>query len=281
MAGAELIAHGVLPGKSVLDEMDGACDVPAPVLDYAPLGPTVNGSFYSRARRREVGFTIGYPPRHVPGSRLPLIVMLHGDGGNHTDALVGMTPAQAVALETSGKPLPPMALVTLDGGDGYWTPHPGDDAMAMLLDELIPLCRRRGLGAPPLKIATMGISMGGYGALLVAEKRPNLIAAVAAISPAIWTSWAQASSANPNAYASAALFDANDVVTHASALGGIPVRVAAGNDDPFQPGVATFAATAPSSVSVVLTKGCHDGSFFVAQEPPSLAFLAAHIALGS
>ena len=38
----------------------------------------------------------------------------------------------------------------------------------------------------------MGISMGGYGALILAEKYPDTFAAVAAIGPAVWTSYGQA-----------------------------------------------------------------------------------------
>jgi len=34
----------------------------------------------------------------------------------------------------------------------------------------------------------------------------------------------------------------------------------------------------PSGAVVDFGPGCHDGSFFTAQEPPSLAFLAAHLA---
>src|SRR5260370_31310068 len=118
--------------------------------------------------------------------------MLHGYGGTHARALAGMAPTQAVALTVDGRPVAAMAMVTVDGGGGYWNPHPGDDPMAMVTDELIPLCQRAGLGRAPQRIGTMGISMGGYGALLLAEKYPHLIAAVAAISPAIWTSYAQA-----------------------------------------------------------------------------------------
>jgi len=178
---------------------------------------------------------------------LPLVVMLHGFGGDHATALASLTPAQAVALPgADGTPLPPMALVTVDGGNGYWNAHPGDDPMGMLVDELIPLCRNRGLGRAPRTIAAMGISMGGYGALLLAEKNPGLVGAVAAISPAIWTSYAQAHAANAGAYASPAAFTANDAVTHATSLAGVPVRVAAGYDDPF----------------------------FTSQEPASLQFLA-------
>ncbi|MGH9047035.1 MAG: alpha/beta hydrolase [Acidimicrobiales bacterium] len=276
-AGAvELVEHGVLPGKEELDQLDGGCSVTSPALVFSKLGPSVSGRFYSSARHQRVGYTIAWPPGHREGERLPLIVMLHGYGANHTNALAAMTPAQAVALHVDGKPLAPMAMVTVDGGGGYWNPHPGDDPMAMVVDELIPMCQGRGLGRPPQRIATMGISMGGYGALLFAERHPDLFAAVAAISPAIWTSYDQARAANPGAYASAADFERDDAVTHARALRGLPVRVASGTDDPFHPGVEALAAALPAG-SVHFSNGCHTGPFFVAEEFPSLGFLAAHL----
>jgi S-formylglutathione hydrolase FrmB len=123
----------------------------------------------------------------------------------------------------------------------------------------------------------MGISMGGYGAILLAEKYPQLIAAVAAISPAVWTSYAQAHGANAGAYASAHAFTENDVVTHTDALSRIPVRVASGLSDPFLPGVRALVRSLPTTAVVDVSNGCHTGPFFVAQEPPSLAFLAANL----
>jgi S-formylglutathione hydrolase FrmB len=276
VTGFELVDHEVLPGKQKLDELAGACSVNTSLDELTP-GPSMSGTFHSAARNTEVGYSIAYPPGHRPGSILPLIVMLHGFGGNHTDAVVGMTPAQSLALDVDGRPLPPMAMVTVDGGGAYWNPHPDDDPMAMVVDELIPMCQRQGLGVAPQKIGTMGISMGGYGALLLAERFPHLISAVAAISPAIWTSYDEATSANRGAFASRAAFTDNDVITHVERLDGTPVRIASGNDDPFHAGVQALADVVPASTTVSFSGGCHTDPFFVSQEPPSLRFLGAHL----
>ena len=277
VAGVELVAHGILPGKQLLNELDGACAVPNQELKFSPEGPSISHHFFSRARNRSVGFTIAYPPGHGIGSHLPLVVALHGFGASHLNALSGMSLQQALALHVDGQPLSPMAMVAADGGGGYWNPHPGDNPMAMVIDELIPMCQKLGLGQSPGTVGTLGISMGGYGALLFAEKYPRLIAAVAAISPAIWTNYAEARDANSGAYASAEDFSANDAVTHADALVGIPVRVASGNADPFHGGVEALARVLPVNAVVDFANGCHTGPFFTAQEPPSLSFLAKHL----
>jgi pimeloyl-ACP methyl ester carboxylesterase len=276
-AGFELVNHGVLPGKQMLDEIDGGCSVPATTLSFRSVGRNESGRFFSKARRRSVGYTIGYPPGYQTGDALSLIVMLHGYGQTHASALVGMTPAQAMAIDINGAAIAPMALVTVDGGDGYWNPHPGDNPMAMVVDELIPLCQRKGLGVSPKKIGLMGISMGGYGALAIAERNPGLASAVAAISPAVWTSYEQARAVDAGAFSSARAFDMGDVITHASALTNVPVRVASGDDDPFHPGVEKLASALPVDSIDAFSGGCHTNSFFLEQEPPSLAFLSNYL----
>jgi S-formylglutathione hydrolase FrmB len=112
----------------------------------------------------------------------------------------------------------------------------------------------------------------------MAEKHPEIFAAVAAISPAVWTTYAEAEGANASAYSSAADFAANDAVTHAGALAHTPVRVASGLSDPFHPGVVALVRALSSGAVVDISAGCHTGPFFRAQEPPSLAFLASRLA---
>lgn len=275
-AGFELVDHGVLPGKQTLDEIDGGCSVPATMFALQAVGRNESGRFFSKARHRSVGYTIGYPAGYRSGDAIPLVVMLHGFGQTHATALVGMTPAQAVALTVNGTALTPMALVTVDGGDGYWNPHPGDNPMAMVVDELIPFCQRKGLGAQQ-KIGLMGISMGGYGALTIAERFPGLVSAVAAISPAVWTTYEQAHAVDAGAFASASAFEAGDLITHAGALKGIPVRIASGDDDPFHPGVEKLVSALSLRSITVFANGCHTNPFFLEQEPPSLAFLSDYL----
>ena len=230
--GLELVDHGVLPGKHILDSVDGACDVPTPPETLRSPGETLSGRFYSRARRREVGYTIAYPPGHRRGSRLPLGLYLHADGGSHTSPLGGLPLASALA----GTGLPAIALVAADGGNLYWHPHPGDDPMGMMIDEVIPMCQRLGLGAGADQIGAIGISMGGYGAILFAEKFAHTIRTCAAISPAIWTAYAEAHAANPGAYSNAREFAEYDAVTHTSSLAANTRAGRVGHRRPFPPG---------------------------------------------
>ena len=276
LAGFELIEHRVLPGKHTLDELDGGCAVSSPALTFPAAGPSTSGRFFSRHRNRLVGYTIAYPPGHGPGSALALGIYLHGFAGDHTSGFGAVSLARALAGRHDGRPLPPLALAAVDGGGLYWNPHPGDDPSAMIVEELIPMCRRLGLGRGQRGIGAVGISMGGYGALLLAESYPHLISAVAAISPAIWTTYAEAKAANPGAFVSAADFARDDVITHASGLTGIPARIVSGTDDPFHSGVAALAKALPRSATLDITAGCHDDAFFASQQHASVAFLGRH-----
>src|SRR5207344_1664675 len=80
-------------------------------------------------------------------------------------------------------------LAAVDGGESYWHARPGgEDRMAMLETEFLPLLKREfGLGGPGRAIA--GWPMGGYGALLAAERNPDRWAGVAVASPAIWPAY--------------------------------------------------------------------------------------------
>jgi hypothetical protein len=280
VVGVELVDHGVLPGQSLLNQIDGACQVAAPKLNFGPEGQSINGSFHSVHRGREIGYSIGLPFGHRPGSETALAIFLHGEFATHLGYLgVAKTPARAVALMTGEHSSVPMAIATIDGGDHYWHNFHGDDPMAMVLDEFIPLCQSLGLGVASGSIGVMGLSMGGYGALLFAENHPSTFRAVAALSPAIWTSYSQARGANGVAYSSMDNFARYDVVTHASSLAGTPTFLASGDHDPFYPGALAFHAQIPKTtpLQTIFGKGCHGGSFYTAHMPAALTFMRSHL----
>jgi S-formylglutathione hydrolase FrmB len=171
-----------------------------------------------------------------------------------------------------------MAVAAVDGGNGYWHRHPGDDPMRMLLTEFLPICRERGLGIGTFhRIGLTGVSMGGYGALLLAEQHPEMVAAVAVISPAVWTTYAASQNANPTAFTSATDFAENNVVTHAAALRGMPLRIASGRQDPFHPYLEALVPALPEGSRVHFPAGGHDNGFFGSQAVPSLAFIGKHL----
>jgi hypothetical protein len=55
------------------------------------------------------------------------------------------------------------------------------------------------------------------------------------------------------------------------------VRVASGLSDPFHPGLEALVRRLPAGAVVEISEGCHTGSFFSAQVPPSLAFLGRYL----
>ncbi|MDQ1648717.1 MAG: hypothetical protein QOG60_774, partial [Frankiaceae bacterium] len=198
--------------------------VPPPLRPGGPSTPhaasVLNGSFDSAARKASTGWSIAYPPGAKAGDALPVLLVLHGRSDDYRAALgshgLGGFLAQAVARGTA-----PFALVAVDGGDhDYWHPRTtGADAQAMLVDEFLPLLASRGLEID--RFAVGGWSMGGYGALLLAERLGHRrIAAIAMDSPAIWT---RASETAPGAFDGRQDFLEHDVLRRISPVRSIPV----------------------------------------------------------
>jgi pimeloyl-ACP methyl ester carboxylesterase len=201
--------------------------------------------------------------------------VLHGRGGNETSAFGELELdgylADAVAAGTA-----PFALAAVDGGDhSYWHPRrSGEDPQAMLLREFVPLLGRMGLRTS--RVGLCGWSMGGYGALLLAETvGAARIAAVAADSPALWQHAAETAA---GAFDGPADFAAHDVFAHRARLAGVPVRIACGTEDPFYPAVRTFLPGVPDLAGTNLVTGGHTDSFWRGSAPAQLRFLGRALA---
>jgi len=215
------------------------------------------------------------PAGAAAGSDLGAVVALHGAGSTAARLADQVAGAMTAARITR------FAVICVDGGSTYWHERAsGDDPIGMIIHEVLPRAAAAGLTTRRIGIA--GESMGGYGALLLAQRvaAPG-VAAVAALSPAIFASYADARSANPGSFDSQQDFVRNDVFAGLSALRHVPVWVACGADDPFQPEAALFrarlAALTGHQVPGGITSGCHDEAFWQRTMPAALQFFGRHL----
>jgi S-formylglutathione hydrolase FrmB len=243
-----------------------------PLAPSAPLAPAAaptmaTGSFVSAARG---GVTTNWAIARPPGQTKTLrpVIALHGKGSDAATVMAGGVE-QGLAQAVDGG-LPPFAVVAVDGGGSYWHKRAsGEDSGAMVLDELIPLLGTQGLDTS--RVAFLGWSMGGYGALLLGSKLgPARTAAICAVSPALWLS--------PGATAPGAFDGADDWAANSvfglPALASIPIRVDCGNSDPFYAATRQFIAQLPHPPSGGFSPGGHDASFWSAQLPAELTWMA-------
>jgi S-formylglutathione hydrolase FrmB len=251
-------------------------------LQHAPIprvsGTIVNGSFDSKVLGTPVGYSLAYPRGTSPSTPLPVAFCLPGRGEvrqSVTGPDIYLAGFLGEAVDAGGRPF---ALAAVDGGDSYWHHRAsGEDRMAMLVDEFIPMCHRRfRLGGDRGRRAAMGWSMGGYGVLLAAETYPDLLSSAVATSPAVWPTYADMMNAPGDAFDDAADFAAHDVVGHADRLAGTPLFIACGTADPFYPFVKQLAAKVPSDARVTFALGSHTSTFWRLQAPAELRFVAAH-----
>jgi S-formylglutathione hydrolase FrmB len=170
----------------------------------------------------------------------------------------------------------PFALAAMDGGPGYWHPHATDDPLGSLLDEFLPLLKQRKLDTD--RVAALGWSMGGYGALLCGLTAPERILAVAAAAPAFWPSYAEAEQVNPGAFDSAEEWVRYDVLARAGELDRLNLRIDCGESDSFAPVVRTLRSRLADPSVVHFAKGCHDPRFWHHIAPAQLAMIGTAFA---
>ncbi len=239
---------------------------PPPAAAAAPTYLT--GSFISAARGGiETNWAITRPPGQT--KTLRPVIALHGHGGNATAVMDLGIPDGLARVVSAGHP--PFAVVSVDGGDTYWHRRAsGADSGAMVLTELLPMLATQNLDTS--RVAFMGWSMGGYGALLLgARLGPARTAGICAVSPALWTSYL---TTDDGAFDSSADWAANTVFGQ-PALTSIPIRVDCGTDDRFYAASRQFVAQLRRPPSGGFSPGGHDVSYWRRQLPDELTWLAS------
>ncbi len=288
-----LVEAGALPGKYRLATALGECgSAPPPPAGRAP--GRLETTFRSAYRHRTVRMVTLVPAGLASARGLGVVVALHELGGD------ARTEAGRLATGMASAGVSGFAVITVDGGSTYWHRRAdGDDPLGMIISEVLPRAAARGLRTGHIGIT--GNSMGGYGALLLAERlgavrghpgpdpvpappgstRPGA-AAVAAASPAIFSSYADARAADRGAFDSQRDFARNNVFAGLGALRRVPAWVDCGSSDPFAAITAQFRSRleqltghpAPGGIE----PGCHDSAFWARGLPAELQFLGRHLA---
>ncbi|PQP49605.1 alpha/beta hydrolase [Mycolicibacterium austroafricanum] len=263
----EMLALGLRAGLAAT----AASALGTAVASAAPAPTFVTGSFASAARGGAVtNWVIARPPDQT--APLRPVILLHGkDSSAEMVMSMGVERFLADAVRAG---LPPFAMAAVDGGNGYWHRRAsGDDPGAMVLDEFLPLLATQGLDTS--RVAFLGWSMGGYGAMLLGSRLgAGRTAAITAVSPALWTS---PGAAAPGAFDGAADYEANSVWGLA-ALNGIPLRIDCGFDDPFYSATEQFIAQLSTPPAGGFSPGGHNAAFWSSQLTSEMTWAAPLLA---
>ncbi|WP_245633683.1 alpha/beta hydrolase [Amycolatopsis jejuensis] len=265
-------ATGVIPFNQALQRAAGV----ASSTPVTQLGSMRVERVYSAARGREVDLVFLLPSKKPPRG-LPMSLMLHGLHGNARSAAPSGLLKQ-LGSDVARKAVPAYGYVAVDGGDNYWHQvRPGDDPMAMLLEEVPQWLKARGFGDPDgLPFACAGVSMGGFGTLVYARRRAERRqspAAIAAIAPALLTSWPDM--AKRRIFTGQTDWTSLDPLRHLDALQGIPTALYCGTEDNFITGVRRYIAEAHPAIGYT-AHGKHSDTFFRTVVPSMVGFLGKH-----
>ncbi|MGE2834358.1 alpha/beta hydrolase [Mycobacterium sp. SMC-4] len=269
MAAMPMLSRRALFALSVRAGLTAAAvtAVTTPPVAAAPASTYAAGAFTSSARG---GVTTNWIVARPPGQDRPLrpVILLHGK--DSTAENVMSMGAERFLADAVAAGLPPFALAAVDGGNGYWHRRAsGDDSGAMVLDEFLPLLTEQGLDTS--RVAFLGWSMGGYGAMLLGSRLGvGRTAAVCAVSPALWTS---PGAAAPGAFDNADDYAANSV-WGLDELNRIPLRIDCGDADPFAGATRQFIAQLSTPPAGGFSPGGHNAAFWSAQLSSQLSWIA-------
>ena len=261
---AVLVAAGVVVARAVRD--GGPADPRGARVETL----TVDSAAVGRRQRVSVVIPAG------AGARRPLLVFLHGRGGNERSLL---RDAMFSGLARLG-PRAPVVAFPDGGGSSYWHDRGSGAWGRYVLREVIPAVRRR-FGTDRRRVAIGGISMGGFGALDLAGRRPGRFCAVGGHSAALWRTPGETA---PGAFDDAADFARHDPIARARASVRPPARLVwldAGEDDPFRPGQRALldALRAQGAAPTAhVWPGGHDDGYWDRHWPAYLRFYADALA---
>jgi S-formylglutathione hydrolase FrmB len=221
---------------------------------------------------------VGVVPAGVSATdRRPLLVFLHGRGGQPDDLLSDQFYAGLAALG----PRAPIVVALYGGDHSYWHDRRDGRWGSYVLSEAIPQAVRS-LHADPGRVAIGGISMGGFGAFDLARRARGRFCAVGGHSPAFWLS---AGATAPGAFDGGADFARHDLYSfvraHRRPFGSAPLWIDRGDQDPFTGADAQIVHALRASGATLTARewpGAHVGAYWRSHMAQYLRFYAGALA---
>lgn len=136
-------------------------------------------TFYSTSLDRNIPYRVILPAVMRASTRLPVVYVLHGGGGNFRE---WSNDSDVARFAEDG-----LILVMPEGESSYYTnavDRPKDRFEDYITKDLITDAESR-FPIDPSRRSIVGVSMGGFGAIKLALKHPELYKFVGALSPAI------------------------------------------------------------------------------------------------
>jgi S-formylglutathione hydrolase FrmB len=148
-------------------------------------------SFASEILQQEVNFAVYLPPDYESSyRRYPVVYLLHGFTDDES-AWIQFGEANRAADEgIAAGTLPPLIIVMPDGGVTWYVNDAAGNFRweSMFIEEMVPHIDTVFRTRPEREFrALSGLSMGGYGSLMLAMRHPDLFAACAAFSSGVMT----------------------------------------------------------------------------------------------
>ena len=285
-----------------------AQEVKAPASSAPAVGRSSNpfagrieyAEFPSASLGRNVRYAVSLPPSYdkKEAQRYPLVIFLHGLNNDERDWESRCIEAKLEALRAASKVGEFIVAIPYGANSFYLNARDGTRYEDAIVRDFLPFVDKtyRTLSSPRSRLIE-GISMGGYGALLIAFKHPELFAGVAAHSAALFDELPQAPKLPTDRGAKyrydlatklfgappdPAVFQANNPLhlarAHAAAIKRLKIYFDIGESDRygFERGNAQLSAVlkaAGVAHEYTLAPGAHGWSFLADRSEPAFTFV--------
>ncbi|MGH9945360.1 MAG: alpha/beta hydrolase, partial [Pyrinomonadaceae bacterium] len=186
----------LLPSSLSAQTTQGTTASPSSQTKNSAAGRIEYGEFASESLGRKVRYGISLPPSYDkdPSRRFPVVVFLHGLNNDERDWETHCMEGKVEALRAAGKIGEFIVAAPYGANSFYLNGKDGTRYEDAIVRDFLPFVDHtyRTISKPETRLIE-GISMGGYGALLIAFKHPELFAGVAAHSAALFDELPQAS----------------------------------------------------------------------------------------